>query len=189
MRLGSAVDGPADEKAVRDDRARPSRTAPRSPGRCTPSAPAASATSTRSLTTSRARVPAMAMSDVPCQRQQRSILEPALAHLNHVDTRTRRGCRGAASAAHDACRHSVTCRSRGRPPAVGHHHQDRPRAARHRARRRYGCARGGSWLGRLRLESMPDSSARPATTVIAPTPETAPRANGLASTCWSEGIV
>ena len=32
-------------------------------------------------------------SNGPCQRQQRAILEPALAHLNDVDTRTRRGCR------------------------------------------------------------------------------------------------
>ena len=56
------------------------------------------------------------------------------------------------------------------------------------ARCRYGWL-GGPWLERLRRDRTPDSSARPATTVIAPTPETAPRANGLASTCWSAGTV
>ena len=71
--------------------ARTRRAANESPRRCTPWAPAASATSRRSLTRMRVRVPRTASTHAGHEARQRAALEIALADLHEVHAGARRG--------------------------------------------------------------------------------------------------
>ena len=88
-----------------------------SPRRCTPSAPQASATSRRSLTTTRVAVPRGGGEQLDDQRGQRAGFEIALADLNQIDA----GLGGVPRLRDQAARAPRRRRRRaGQPPAIGH---------------------------------------------------------------------